>query len=70
MSPSDRPCRQAHIMRIETVDDILCPAAEPGEETRPVVCGIWNSTSYGVSHNLVYNGAYNMATTTPHPYPT
>ena len=23
MSPSDRPCRQAHIMRIETFDDIL-----------------------------------------------
>jgi hypothetical protein len=23
MSPSDRPCRQAHIMRTETFDDIL-----------------------------------------------
>jgi hypothetical protein len=23
MSPSDRPCRQAHIMRLETFEDIL-----------------------------------------------
>jgi hypothetical protein len=45
MSPSDRPGRQAHSMRIETFDDILCPAAEPGEETRPVVCGIGNAKS-------------------------